>query len=80
VYRKINQLADWLANVAKELTASQDLTPFINKAYPRLLPFSEPPFPAKTVHVRMNSYKPPEESLGYVGETTTGNMGELGSC
>jgi hypothetical protein len=80
VYRKFNQLADWLANVAKELTASQDFTTFVSKAYPQLLPFSEPPFPAKTVHVRMNNYGPPEDSLGYVGETPAGNMGELGSC
>jgi hypothetical protein len=80
VYRKFNQLADWLANVAKELTATQDLTALVNKAYPQLLPFSEPPFPAKTIHVRVNNYEPPEGNLGYVGDTSAGNMGELGSC
>jgi hypothetical protein len=80
VYRKFNQLADWLANMAKELTASHDFTNFVNKAYPQLLPFSEPPFPAQKAYARMNNFEPPEGNLGYVGETTAGNMGELGSC
>jgi hypothetical protein len=52
VYRKSNQLADWLANIAKELTAPHDMTMILSK-YPDLLPFSEPPFAAKAINAHL---------------------------
>ncbi len=52
VYRKSNQLADWLANIAKELTASHDMTRILGR-YPGLLPFSEPPFAAKAINAQL---------------------------
>lgn len=53
MYRKFNQLADWLANIAKELTASYDMTTILNERHPDLLPFSGPPFVAKTISVHI---------------------------
>ena len=52
VYRKSNQLADWLANIAKELTALHDMTMILGR-YPDLLPFSEPPFAAKAINAQL---------------------------
>jgi hypothetical protein len=52
VYRKSNQLADWLANVAKELTASHDMTMILG-GHPDLLPFSEPPFAANAINAHL---------------------------
>jgi hypothetical protein len=52
VYRKSNQLADWLANVAKELTASHDMTMILGR-HPDLLPFSEPPFAANAINTHL---------------------------
>jgi hypothetical protein len=49
VYRKSNKMADWLANIAKELTVSQDLAPLLNGHHEGISPFSEPPFSHKAI-------------------------------
>jgi ribonuclease HI len=47
VYREQNVLADWLANVAKHLTTSTDLTPHLSQHHSSLTFISSPPWPAK---------------------------------
>ncbi len=47
VFRENNQLADWLANVAKHLSHSCDLTPHLTTHHTTLTFLSPPPWPSK---------------------------------
>ena len=80
MYRKFNQLADWLANVAKELTASYDLTTILDSRCPNLLPFSGPPFASKAINAQILDSGQYVDSIAYVGDTSEGSMGVLGQC
>ena len=80
VYRKSNQLADWLANVAKELTMSEDLTDILNRHHAELSPFSEPPFSCKAIKEQLQHAPVLMDIIAYVGDFGTGEMGKLGEC
>jgi hypothetical protein len=80
VYRKSNQLADWLANVAKELTMSQNLTNHLNHHHNDLSPFSEPPFSPKAVSQQLQQSPEPMNLVGFVGDFQAGQMGKKEDC
>ena len=46
VYRDNNRLADWLANIAKQLQSDSDLTTHLATFHPDTTFFSPPPWPA----------------------------------
>lgn len=46
VYRQHNQLADWLANVAKHLTCTTNVTTHLTNEHPDLTFLATPPWPA----------------------------------
>jgi hypothetical protein len=80
VYRASNQLADWLANVAKELTMSENLTDILRRHHADLSPFSEPPFSCKTIREQLQRDPGQTDLIAYVGDFEAGEMGKLGPC
>ncbi len=64
-------MADWLSNIAKNITNSIDVTSHLTSLYPMITPFSDPPWNAKlaaSMLLQLNQVGPP---IAYVLETTS---------
>ena len=73
-YRDNNQLADWLANIARHLTSDLDLTTYLCTTYPDLTAFSPPPFAATTTRLAG------EPGAGELHGSAGGSWGEAGGA
>jgi hypothetical protein len=81
VYRDGNQLADWLANVARKKSETVDLTLHLKEKHPELTPFSSPPWKPKEVQnlgEESRVWEPGE--LNLVGKNVVGEWNVKGSC
>ena len=56
VYRQHNRLADWLANLAKHLPKSINLTSFLTTNHPSLTFLSTPPWPPSEAPMKLDRY------------------------
>lgn len=70
-------MADWMCNIARELTASHIMTDHLLQHHPHLTPFSPPPFPATTALSQL--YHIPGTRLKQAG-VTQGGSGEKGGA
>ena len=93
VYRDNNLIADWLANVARQLTIPADVTPTLAVQQPAPTIFSPPPWPAREAQARLlHNHNPAPEAgdirgdalnalmLGSMTSSLRGRWGEAGNC
>lgn len=73
-------MADWLGNIAKVLTRSEDLTEHLILQYPEITPFSEPPWAAKAANARLQESQEAPLMQAFVAKSVRGEWGVLGDC